>query len=251
MTIHEDARRERYAISLSLFSFLDRSICRDVDFIRHKFVSFSLSFFPFLLLLHRSTTRPSVPPLSKKPLRSLDFTRRVNRILYLGFAACRPANCFFRVCIGEPVERRRGKRRAPPLLRSPPDESKATTSLAGMKILADLFGQERTGQSRAPPLSYDRVLGVSIKGILFYRRIIIACQEISLSRFSHSSRRASLFLPPRFIFIFITESQSLQPMKTDGNRHNFRDSYSYSFRLVLAEHPVHCVVRAAQSSEAA
>lgn len=113
---------------------------------------------------------------------------------------------------------------SPPLAISypipPRDESKATTSLAGMKILADLFGQERTGQSRAPPLSYDRVLGVSIKGILFYRRIIIACQEISLDSISLTPLVTPLFSSPRFIFIFIfiTESQSLQPMKTDENR---------------------------------
>lgn len=52
-----------------------------------------------------------------------------------------------------------------------------------MKILADL--SDRSGQdNRAPPLSYDRVLGVSIKEILFYRRIIIAwkpAKDLSLS----------------------------------------------------------------------
>lgn len=121
-----------------------------VDFIRHKFISLllSLSFF----LLHRSITRPSVPPLSKKPLRSPDFTRRVNRILYLGFAACRPANCFFRVCIGEPVERRRGKRRGPPpscTISYPiPRREQGDDEFGRYENLGRPLGQERAGQSR-------------------------------------------------------------------------------------------------------
>lgn len=123
-----------------------------VDFIRHKFISLLLSLSLSFFLLHRSITRPSVPPLSKKPLRSPDFTRRVNRILYLGFAACRPANCFFRVCIGEPVERRRGKRRGPPpscTISYPiPRREQGDDEFGRYENLGRPLGQERAGQSR-------------------------------------------------------------------------------------------------------
>lgn len=217
MTIHEDARRERYAISLSLFSFLDRSICRDVDFIRHKFASLSLSFFPFLLLLHRSTTRPSVPPLSKKPLRSLDFTRRVNRILYLGFAACRPANCFFRVCIGEPVERRRGKRRAPPLLRSPPRREQGDDEFGRYENLGRPF---RTGADRTVSRTAFELRPCT--GCFDKRDPLLSsnnyCVPRDLSRldFSHSSRHAPLFSSPiHFHFHF---HHRISISSTDENR---------------------------------
>lgn len=217
MTIHEDARRERYAISLSLFSFLDRSICRDVDFIRHKFASLSLSFFPFLLLLHRSTTRPSVPPLSKKPLRSLDFTRRVNRILYLGFAACRPANCFFRVCIGEPVERRRGKRRAPPLLRSPPRREQGDDEFGRYENLGRPF---RTGADRTVSRTAFELRPCT--GCFDKRDPLLSsnnyCVPRDLSRldFSHSSRHAPLFFSPiHFHFHF---HHRISISSTDENR---------------------------------
>lgn len=224
MTIHEDALRYDASVtqSLSLSSFLDRSICRDVDFIRHKFASLSLSFFPFLLLLHRSTTRPSVPPLSKKPLRSLDFTRRVNRILYLGFAACRPANCFFRVCIGEPVERRRGKRRVPPPLlrsrtRSPPGREQGDDEFGRYENLGRPF---RTGADRTVSRTAFELRPCT--GCFDKRDPLLSsnnyCVPRDLSRldFSHSSRHAPLFFSPiHFHFHF---HHRISISSTDENR---------------------------------
>lgn len=206
--------------SLSLSSFLDRSICRDVDFIRHKFASLSLSFFPFLLLLHRSTTRPSVPPLSKKPLRSLDFTRRVNRILYLGFAACRPANCFFRVCIGEPVERRRGKRRPPlPLLRSrtrsPPGREQGDDEFGRYENLGRPFrtGADRTVSRTAFELRpctgcFDK------RDPLLSSNNYCVPRDLSLSILSLLSSRLS-FSPPSIHFHF---HHRISISSTDENR---------------------------------
>lgn len=124
---------------------------RDVDSVRPSF-SFLLFFFSSRVnnaFLRGSSFRSS--SLSKKPLRSLDFTRRVNRILYLGFAACRPANCFFRVCIGEPVQRRDGGRDGalPPLaIPYPIPRREQGDEFGRYENLGRPLGQERTGQSR-------------------------------------------------------------------------------------------------------
>lgn len=213
-----------------------------VDFIRHKFISLllSLSFF----LLHRSITRPSVPPLSKKPLRSPDFTRRVNRILYLGFAACRPANCFFRVCIGEPVERRRGKRRGPPpscTISYPiPRREQGDDEFGRYENLGRPLGQERAGQSRT---AFELR---PCTGCFDKRDPLLSSNNYCVETSQRSLSLSLSLLSRSFPFLFVLtrvnlkSSMTMKPMKPP----TLTCSY---FRLVLSEHPVHCVVRAAQS----